>query len=293
MKRSNVFGDSSDSESDSDQPVSTKKVFIPPKESVVESKPNPEDTSSKQNDYMTFVPAKEKVSTTSTSTYTSHGMKYHEIQQTKREEALKVSLFDSETKSVGLSIMEKMGFRIGDTLGTIDYSNGSARDEPIAVKVRKERLGLGAEQNAKDLESLELDSYKLRVSDQKKVTEFRRQLSNVMKLCFEISGEANNLYSNYDLSKVNELWRPYAVKLVEHDNSVKISQRIGNNKIQTVSTSGFASIDNIEDPESAMISLLQYLRKNHFYCFFCGCSYSDVTDLEQHCPGIFADDHQI
>ena len=37
--------------------------------------------------------------------------------------------------------------------------------------------------------------------------------------------------------------------------------------------------------------VLGSLRKQHCYCLFCGCQYSDQDDLAKHCPGEMEDDH--
>lgn len=37
--------------------------------------------------------------------------------------------------------------------------------------------------------------------------------------------------------------------------------------------------------------ILAYLREEHFYCFWCGCKYSDATDLEA-CPGLSEEEHE-
>ncbi|KAL5638305.1 hypothetical protein ACGC1H_005103 [Rhizoctonia solani] len=37
--------------------------------------------------------------------------------------------------------------------------------------------------------------------------------------------------------------------------------------------------------------VLEYLRTRHFYCFWCGASYNDASDLEANCPGPDEDSH--
>lgn len=37
--------------------------------------------------------------------------------------------------------------------------------------------------------------------------------------------------------------------------------------------------------------VLEYLRSKYFYCFWCGTSYSDTSDLETNCPGPDEDAH--
>ncbi|GAK62032.1 uncharacterized protein PAN0_001c0229 [Moesziomyces antarcticus] len=45
------------------------------------------------------------------------------------------------------------------------------------------------------------------------------------------------------------------------------------------------------DTKSQLQLVLDCLRTSHYYCLFCGCSYTDQQDLAQHCPGQSEDDH--
>uniref|UniRef100_A0A7S2Y0F0 G-patch domain-containing protein n=1 Tax=Fibrocapsa japonica TaxID=94617 RepID=A0A7S2Y0F0_9STRA len=38
-------------------------------------------------------------------------------------------------------------------------------------------------------------------------------------------------------------------------------------------------------------SLLQYLRNEHHFCLYCGCSFSSAADIAKNCPGQMYDDH--
>ncbi|CAG8796465.1 6096_t:CDS:2, partial [Racocetra fulgida] len=44
-------------------------------------------------------------------------------------------------------------------------------------------------------------------------------------------------------------------------------------------------------PAEKLDSILKYMREKYNYCFWCGCEYSSVEELEQLCPGIEEDDH--
>lgn len=37
--------------------------------------------------------------------------------------------------------------------------------------------------------------------------------------------------------------------------------------------------------------VVQYLRQEHSYCFWCSAQYYGQKDLEENCPGEFEDDH--
>lgn len=67
----------------------------------------------------------------------------HVVEAITRENALSKSIIDEKNK--GFNLMKKMGFKIGDTLGK-QAAADKAIKEPIAVKVKLDREGLGGEE---------------------------------------------------------------------------------------------------------------------------------------------------
>jgi hypothetical protein len=49
---------------------------------------------------------------------------------------------------------------------------------------------------------------------------------------------------------------------------------------------------DIETAAAALPSLLQHLRTEHTYCFFCAVKFKDADDLKRSCPGVFLLDHE-
>lgn len=88
--------------------------------------------------------------------------KIHEIESSKRDEALLKSSF--EQSNPGFNLMKKMGFNIGDSLGK---SNNKGISEPIGIKIKSDRQGLGAEQEAKR----KLEEYKDLFTKKQKLNE--------------------------------------------------------------------------------------------------------------------------
>jgi hypothetical protein len=68
----------------------------------------------------------------------------NEIESSKRDEALSKSSLDQSNP--GFNLMKKMGFKIGDTLGR---SANKGISEPIGIKIKSNRQGIGAEQETK------------------------------------------------------------------------------------------------------------------------------------------------
>ncbi len=51
-------------------------------------------------------------------------------------------------------------------------------------------------------------------------------------------------------------------------------------------------LDFIEQPfTDKLIELLDLLRYEHYYCFYCGIKYENERDLQSNCPGFFEEDH--
>ena len=45
------------------------------------------------------------------------------------------------------------------------------------------------------------------------------------------------------------------------------------------------------EPEEQLKILTVHLRKEYFYCIWCGTSYDDASDLRESCPGNSRQDH--
>jgi len=46
-----------------------------------------------------------------------------------------------------------------------------------------------------------------------------------------------------------------------------------------------------EELSSRLLELLEYLRKTHNYCFYCGAIYDNTEQLNKMCPGLLNSDH--
>ena len=45
------------------------------------------------------------------------------------------------------------------------------------------------------------------------------------------------------------------------------------------------------DDDARLLECLTYLRSEHFYCLYCGCTYENSESLNAECPGLTDDDH--
>ncbi|ODV94413.1 hypothetical protein PACTADRAFT_4355 [Pachysolen tannophilus NRRL Y-2460] len=125
-----------------------------------------------------------------------HGMKYDEIQKLKRDEAIRTSLLESQSsgqKSRGLSIMEKMGFKVGDRLGR-NKSDCKALSEPILINLsgNESRAGLGfidVDKSKENDDEVDDDQFRKRIVAGKVEKHREIVINKMMKLIFEFEYE--------------------------------------------------------------------------------------------------------
>jgi hypothetical protein len=79
----------------------------------------------------------------------------NKLEESKRNEALAKSIIDIDRNNKGLSLMKKMGFEVGMSLGKANQTRDSIK-EPISVVLKSNREGLGCEvENKRKLEEYE------------------------------------------------------------------------------------------------------------------------------------------
>lgn len=319
-RKPNVFGSSSDSDSDSGyhKVVNTKRKKKPPIFDKIKNnnidKHGCENEHDKEEDYMKYSTEnllnEDKEGKDDSNPKRFEGMKYDEVQQIKREEALSQSLFSNKhaNKSIGLSIMEKMGFKVGDSLGN------AGKDEkiittPIDVLIKTNRLGIGAsnsKQNSQSRPQTEVDvlEYRDRIQKSKIGSKNEFMINKAMKICFELSGDSEEYYNDKEIYKpqeVNILWRPYVIDMIEKDLANRFNRKVirideNTEPESRISTNREKSDKDYElyllsEPLDKLEKLLNYMRHSHNYCFYCGCSFKDQEDLIEGCPGIHEEDH--
>ncbi|KAK6464704.1 hypothetical protein DFJ63DRAFT_338417 [Scheffersomyces coipomensis] len=246
-QRNNVFESSSESESEPILKPIPKRSFKPPDESKLEL----ENVQSRSNDdYMKYP-------------FDDDSLIKEEIVQP----SLKTSIINqnkSSSKSIGLSIMEKMGYTIGTSLGK---ENSTALLEPISIEVKTDNMGLGAPKKI-ILTDKDYSIYTKDRIDNRLTNKNKKQVNSIMKLCFELSGEADKFHQDHIIDNVNLLWREYVQKFILKEK-----------------------IEDYDDYDDKLLKLIHYLRTNHNYCWYCGCSYKDDKDLDDFCPGSLETDH--
>lgn len=113
------------------------------------------------------------------------------------------------TNSIGLKMMERMGFKLGDTLG----AQNSAITEPIAIKVKMDRKGIGATRMP-DSVAYQHDEYRLTAKDRHIEAKNKKYLVQLQRFCFHQSGDDVSISEGMDVEEVNLLWRKCAREML-------------------------------------------------------------------------------
>ncbi|CAI1592503.1 hypothetical protein SEUBUCD646_0L03230 [Saccharomyces eubayanus] len=227
----------------------------------------------------------------------------------------------------GYKMMEKMGYKEGETLG----KNTNALKEPIKVKIHSKKQGIRTSKpttrTANDIQTSE-QAFKERESKKKKNKQLEKVWYNMQKTAFEMTGDSELYNPGEDPRDFNVLWRSYVILLNDklRENLSNSDSTKAKDKVKLVSEEELESSladktkaikdapvvieydttviddDIIEDGELAALRELSIekritklnvlLRSEKYYCFFCGVRYKDEGDLYEHCPGTNEEDHE-
>lgn len=224
------------------------------------------------------------------------------------ESHLSISLFQRNPSSIGLSMMKKMGFQEGQSLGN---KSSEAIREPIKVENKIDRIGIGGKvKHPRDFVPVQANSeqYRDRIKSRLSESKVSYLIKKLQKVCFQYSGDDEKYLDNnenFDPGDVNILWREFAIEILEADlkrrnnkrtlvfdtennenpQQVKEQRRLENANNEELKD--WKSLDNSEKLEKLLI----YCRGFN-YCVFCGCFYNDEDDLQSNCPGVLEEEHE-
>ncbi|ODV80152.1 uncharacterized protein CANTADRAFT_5820 [Suhomyces tanzawaensis NRRL Y-17324] len=210
----------------------------------------------------------------------------HKEETVDQEHSLNIPLYERKVPSIGLAMMEKMGFRIGDSLGV--PKDKPMNQVPLEVIVKNDRKGIGS---STEISSATTKEFISRNASKSKEGKLLRTVHNLMKLCFELSGESDKWHEDNRTDEVTYLWRDIPIQL-ENKQALLLSKkrRYDDNFKDILSIKENKELQNF-DTEDKLTLLLLYLREAHFYCYFCGCKYHDAKELNESCPGVFEESH--
>lgn len=237
--------------------------------------------------------------------------------------AKKASVNTPIVSSIGLQMMQKMGFKLGDTLGKEDeVGTTRALSEPISVRVKTDRKGIGATRVPETV-SFHQDEFRMTAKEKHTEMKNKKYLLQLQRFCFHESGDDIAISEGLDVDNVNVMWRDVARRVLrsegrtllfgedvevglDHYNQV---QSVDNNQTERVDTDqdiGEINKDRLtsmgipetfpSDFDTLTITeqlhlLLTYTRQTFFYCPYCSVKYESKEAMLDECPGPFESDH--
>lgn len=273
----NVLPDESDSDTEQQQPKRVKR-FVEPTPIF--------------NYWKEIIPGQdmklnEEAQEDQTTSSNEDSSKYDELlleqplpQVTKTAELTGNSLSKSilDPNSVGFKMMQKMGFKANDHLGSVN--NPYALSEPVPLTRRKARSGLLESKNHRvTLQRFTAASSTHYRNSAREALKERRAKATIVKLqkfCLKESSDDTFLLNGGNIEEINFLWREYAQRLNNRD-----------------------SCENPEVPvreqptQEKLAQLLNHARLQFYYCPYCGVKYDNSADLAAQCPGISEEVHSL
>ncbi|XP_028324498.1 G patch domain-containing protein 11 isoform X1 [Gouania willdenowi] len=206
---------------------------------------------------------------------------YKEQEKESREAALQ-STISNENK--GFALLQKMGYKSGQGLG----KQGAGRVDPIPLNIKTDRGGIGLEEVKKRKAEEELEHYRQKVrarqqNETKSLEAFRSRVRTEREER-KIEGDlrrsqrsCEQLDSQKGIAVPREDW--YWIQTKDEDEEDELEDQDEQEDIVELT------------PFDKLQILTSYLRGVHFYCIWCGTTYNDEDDLDSHCPGDTAADH--
>ncbi|GMM39066.1 Cmg1 protein [Saccharomycopsis crataegensis] len=227
---------------------------------------------------------------------TTHQPKYTELQKMSRDKGLKKSLFE-DSGSKGLSIMEKMGFKVGNSLGLRKYDKDRP-SVPITVNVKINNSGIGASSKVeKEPSGVTMEEYHSNVKEKNFKSQQQKTIWKLMKKSFELSGDDDVMdIKTINPLDINVLWREYVINLQENLKRKKIIQLMGESEPQDDEKYDIENDVELQDllaetPDEIIDKLIIFLRSECYYCFWCGNKFENDEQLLKFCPGPYEEDH--
>lgn len=211
------------------------------------------------------------------------------------------------SNSKGLKLMQKMGYKPGETLGNSSYGPS----EPVVLELKHGREGIGyaADQKRKRTEAQDQiekqrkeakSEFREKVKEEHEHKRIMHLIRKAQRLCINLEyTNPDHAYDIDSLSCLNVLYRGYIRDLREKDRLSRLKKaRLYSDEERYTdweepNLEDDAELDEFQSqPASNQLdAILQYLRSNYYHCFWCMVTYNDKEDMDQNCPGISEEDH--
>ena len=262
--------------------------------------------SDEEDDYMSssFLDVKEDIRpglTFSRSTKRKHEIEKKRLESNKLHKTKSRKELEEESRNAGLdkaistdnkgfALLQKMGYKPGMKLGLQkeDISTSAGLSEPIKVKLKTDRGGLGREEEIrKRIAEREERRSKIKVYKEKETERLTEEFRERMR---------NKVYMNQLMSDLRKSQKVCQQLDAENDVSEPMrpwfwySINDGNDDDEYEDDDYEDEEDDIE-PDEQLSFIIDYLREKYLYCLWCGIQYDSIEDLDSNCPGAEKNDH--
>uniref|UniRef100_A0A914MY02 G patch domain-containing protein 11 n=2 Tax=Meloidogyne incognita group TaxID=654580 RepID=A0A914MY02_MELIC len=223
-----------------------------------------------------------------------------QMEKNRREEGISKPIGND---SKGFKLLSLMGYKPGMSLGIKrEGSQNEGIKEPISIQVKANRSGVGHEEEQNEKQRQVCEAHMERMMKRARMEEslavdFRnkKRMHALQKQIISDIQQARSACQQMDLSAGKDVpehfwfWPIYSTKLPEtsdnedDDNENNFSYNYSNGRVAPVEIN-FNEMDE-DELDNSLSHIIGYLRREHFYCVWCGCAYSDSEDIENACPG--------
>eukprot|EP01083_Nonionella_stella_P039081 106263_1 len=167
--------------------------------------------------------------------------------------------------NIGYKLLSKMGYKSNDA---------NARKQPIEIKVRDKNSGIGIH----EMKQRKINALNTFIETQKKqrhhlFNESIRQKTKRKQFIKEIKQSmiiCENLDTLHNVNLHNPIWYK------TNEETQDLSEDNDIDELDTYS---------LTECEHKLQNIVQYLRDQHLYCFWCGVQYADKNKMDASCPG--------
>lgn len=213
-------------------------------------------------------------------------IKIEKQQKEEEEQITKGSSSAIPSTNIGFKMLQQMGYNPGLALG----KHGQGRLEPIGIEIKRSRTGLGRDDLEKEIEkekeirrAKEIEKYtqKNRMNEQDMMSEFRENRKQLW--------QSRKITSSYKKASATLAQLEEADSRPDRDDKEKKQEEDVDEAIEDE--------EEEEEEEEEVVTaedlqeVLNRLRIEFNYCFYCGCQYESVDSMISNCPGVEEEDH--
>eukprot|EP01039_Chlorochromonas_danica_P009497 gene9497-10494_t len=214
----------------------------------------------------------------------------HQLMEERVEEGLECPIPPSNK---GFQLLRRFGYSGDSGLG----KKGDGAPDPLTVQIRpaRDHSGIG---KRKDREKLK--RFRANLEAEKETNRRQRDFLQETSSLYH----RQKLMRDLDQAKKTIFELDLAADLPPHRLSEEMHALLSNTSSLDIPLGNSDNDDDgeeegrsdgedkpQEDPQDILYDCLDYLRRQHYYCFYCGIAFKNEEDLTANCPGLLDEDH--